>query len=891
MTFGELWRRLAGIVKRDSISDELRDEMRMHIELRAQANLGAGMNEAAAREAARRKFGNEGGHRERSRDQWGFDLAEQAVRDFRFAVRRLIQRPAFTCAVVGILALGVGATTAMFSAVDAAMLRPLPFPGSRELVVLKRVQIPFDPGTGGPDSGPSVDVADVSRMRDAFSSIGVYASGGVNIDDPQHPVRAKAGVVSGAFFATLGVPAITGRAIAERDAIPNGPDVVVLSYGLWQRQFGGADVIGKTISLSARSFEIIGVMPRGFSFPDESDLWMPMSVPNTFATFAPFRGFLASNVIARLAPGVLPGAASARLLATWEQKSATSTIRPELRTLVTALVAELKASGTLTPLQRYLTGNTRAALLVLLGATVLLMLVACANVTNLLLSQAAARRHEIAVRGVLGASRGRIIRQLLIESVVLAAGGTLAGVALAPAALGAMRALLPAQLSGVSPATIDMRVLGFSVSLALVAGIAFGLWPALGTTRESPAETIKSGARTATRAGAGRARRILVGAELAVTVVLLVGSLLMLRSFDRLMSVDRGMETQSVGTLEIAFPKTAAPRAARLATIDAVLARLGAVPGMSAVGAVNDLPLNAAGGISVAIQPDSSAAKVKGPDSFVRQLMATGGYFSAMGITLRRGRLFTAADDSLAPPVAVISEAMAKAFWPGKDAIGHTFSMSGPKPVTIVGVVSDVRERRLDIAPTPQLYFSLANQTPANIAIVARGTLPAAALLARLKEVVHAVDPAQAVFNVRTMEDVVDASVAPRRTNTLLISAFALLALLLSTIGMYAVVSNTVAQRTREFGIRTALGASDGALVRLVTGEMAWVCGAGLAAGVGGAWALSRLLTSMIYGVSIHDPWTFALAPTVLLIPAAIAAVLPARRASRVNPAEVMRAE
>jgi predicted permease len=357
------------------------------------------------------------------------------------------------------------------------------------------------------------------------------------------------------------------------------------------------------------------------------------------------------------------------------------------------------------------------------------------------------------------------------------------------------------------------------------------------------------------------------------------------------MSVDRGMRTDAVGTLEIAFPKSGGTRAAHLATVDGVLARLRRVPGIAAAGAVNDLPLNGAGGIAVRIAADSSAADVKGDDAFVRQLMATAGYFSVMGIQLKRGRLFTSADDSLAPPVAVVSEAMAKAYWPGKDAVGHTFSMFGPVPVTVVGVVSNVRERRLDIAATPQLYLSIANVTPANVAIVARGTLPAAALLARMKEAVRAVDASQAVFNVRTMDDVVDVSVAPRRTNTLLISAFAFLALLLSALGMYAVVSNTVAQRTREFGIRTALGASDGALVRLVTGEMAWVCAAGLAIGAGGAWPLSRLLTSMIYGVSIHDPWTFAVAPSVLIVPAALAAILPARRAAKVNPSDVMRAD
>jgi predicted permease len=890
MTIGELWRRLVHLVRGDSAADELRDEMQLHVELRANANRRKGMGDADALPAARRGFGNEGAMRETSRDQWGFLWAEHAAADVRYAARRLVQRPGFAAAVIGVLALGIGATTAMFSAVDAAMLRPLPFADPSRLVALHNIEVPFDPGPGQPHGGVrAVDVVDIQEMRDVFSHSAAYAVGGLNLADAEHPLRVKAGVVSVDFFATLEAVPIVGRAFLEPDGVPNGPNIAILSYGLWQREYGGDAMLGKSITLNNQPFEVVGVMPRGFGFPSGSDLWIPMSIPNTLATDLAFRGFLSTSIVARLAPDVSAEVASARLLALWDRRAAQEAPAPGQPKYLGQIVQRLRATGTLAPLQRELTGDRRTALAVLLGATLLLLLVSCANVTNLLLSQAAVRRHEIAVRAVLGASRGRIVRQLLAESTLLASTGTLIGVALAPAMLGTMRAMMPAQLSGLAPVTVDLRVLSFAAALALVTSIGFGLWPALGSTRDAPAETIKGGGRTATGRGAGSARRALVGVELALTMVLLVGSLLMLKSFERLMSQDRGMQTERVGTLEMVFGSSAGDRAVRLHRIDAILSHISSIAGVAAAGAINDLPLGGAGGISVQIRPD--VGQPAGTDfAGGRYLMASGGYFTTMGIPVKRGRTFTAADDSLAPPVAVISESMARKFWPGVDPVGHSFTV-GPDPVTIVGVVADVREGRLESDPMPQMYFPIAEHTPANVAIVVRSALPPAALLARMRESVRAVDPTQAIYNVRTMDEVVGSSVAPRRTNTILISAFAVLALLLSAIGIYAVVSYSVSQRIREFGIRAALGATGGELVRLVTGEMAWVTAIGLAAGIAGAWALSRVLTSMIYGVSVHDPWTFTVAPLVLVVPVVVAAFVPARRAARVNPVEVMRAD
>ncbi|MGH7654183.1 MAG: ADOP family duplicated permease [Gemmatimonadaceae bacterium] len=892
MTIGELWRRLAHLVRGSKAADDLRAEMQLHAELRARANRAAGAAEGDARTAAHRQFGNEIALREQSRDQWGFRWAEDSARALRLAFRRLAQRPGFTAAVIGILALGVGAATSMFSAVDAAMLRPLPFADPARLVTLRAVAVPMDPGGAFPRSSGPVDVSvvDVREKRDLFSHAAAYAAGALNLADADHPSRLNVGVVTTDFFATLGVPAQSGRVFNDAEGVPNGPDVVVLSYGTWQRQFGGAPMIGKSILLNNEKFEVVGIMPRGFNFPSESDIWIPMSVPTTFATFSAFRGFLPSHVIARLAPGVSEAKATSWLMAEWERRAAAVKPAPGQPNYFDQMVRQIKADRPLATLQRDLAATRRTSLLVLLGATILLLLVTCANVTNLLLSQAAARRHEMAVRAVLGASRGRIVLQLLTESVVLALAGTVAGVAIAPAILGTVRALLPAQLSGVAPATIDVRVLAFAASLAFVTGVAFGLWPAIGSAGVSPAETIKSGGRSATGRGAGRGRRLLVGAEMAVTVVLLVGSLLMLRSFSRLMSLDRGMQTQHVGTLEMAFSGSAGGRAETLRKLDAMTARLAAIPGVAAAGVVNDLPLRTGGGIAVQVMVNGAIPPTAAKE-MPRYLQASGGYFATMGIALKRGRTFTAADDSLAPPVALISESMARAYWPGVNPIGRAFTSAAPAPVTVVGVVADVREGSLESTALSQMYFPITEITPRYVALVARGSLDMDALLARMREAVRAVDPSQAIFDVRPMDEVVSSSVAPRRTNTLLISAFAAIALLLSAVGIYAVVSFSVIQRTREFGIRSALGATGAELITLVTGEMASVLAVGLVAGVAGAWALSRVLTSLIYGVTAHDPWSFAIAPVVMVVPALIAAVVPARRATKVNPAEVMRVD
>jgi predicted permease len=885
---GELFRRLRYLLLRDRYAAELEEEIRVHIDHRAAALHARGLSAADARYEAKRRFGNPITIEERSRDMWGLTMLDQLGSDLLFAIRRLRTRAAFSGAAIAVTALGIGATTAVFSAIDAALLRPLPFARPDELHVI-RADVPFD--FGGPAAPRhSFGILDAAAMHDVFANVAVYAAGGLNLTDTENPQRLNVGVVSRDFFATLGARAQTGRVFDDVETSRGGPKAVVLSDALWRGRFGRRDLLGKSIDLSGTHYTIVGVMPPGFDFPNSSDLWIPMTIPTTTETFAAFRGFLPTRVIARLAPGVGREAASSRVLAQWTALATEAT--PAESGRLKSTIDQMRARGALIPLQTALVGDRKPALLILMGATGLLLLIACSNVANLLLTDAATRRREVALREVLGASRGRITRQLLAESTLLAAVGAAVGILIAPALLGLLRAVMPPNLAGVAPARLDWRVLGFSAGLAVVSGICFGLWPAIAATRGSSVETIKSGGDLgSTSAALGRARRVMITAEIALTVMLLIGSGLMLRSLERVMSQNRGMNGDHVATMEFALNR-GHTSVSRAATLTAILAQLERDPAIDAAAIVNDLPLRGSGGMRISVLVDGVAPPTDPLAGMSRLLQASGGYFNTLGIPLLRGRTFTAADgDSLAPPVAVINMAMAKTWWPNGDALGRTFNSVGDGPVTVVGIVADTREASLEEEPPPQMYYPIQWATPSGVALVARSSLSASDLLARLRTAVRSVDPSQAVYNVRMMDDVIAKSVAPRRTNTLLIAVFGALALLLSSFGIYAVISYSVAQRAREFGIRAALGASARGIAALVGRELVPMVAIGLAIGLAGAWALSKVIASLLYGVEPHDLATFLIVPVVLAIPALIAAWPPVRRAMGISPMEVMRAE
>jgi putative ABC transport system permease protein len=510
------------------------------------------------------------------------------------------------------------------------------------------------------------------------------------------------------------------------------------------------------------------------------------------------------------------------------------------------------------------------------------------QVVDLYVQMPDARRRELAVRSVLGASRGRVLRQLVVESVMLACSGAALGVVVAPLVLRGLHALMPPALADIAPAQLDLRVLGFATLSALLIGTGFGLVPALGALRNTAATTLKeAGGHGVSAAGAGRLQRLFVGAQLALTVMLLVAAGLMLRSFVRLASTDIGLDATHVATLELSFAHDAAtPAAVRYERVAAMLERLRAVPGITAAGITNDLPLRGGIGMGVSLNAEDGA------ESDARQLIASEDYFRAVGVQLKHGRSFTAADDHAAPPVLIVNEALATRFWPGRDAVGRRLQLPGSFAwVTVVGVVADVREHAIEQEPPRQLFLPARTQMGTNIAIVARGSLPPAAMLNALTDAVHAVDRSQAVYNVRMMDEVVDASVAARRTITRLVSLFGALALLVSLLGTYAVTAQAAARRTREFGIRAALGATGQQLVGQLGREMVWVAIAGVLLGSWLAWLFARVLQNLIYDVTVHDAVTFLTAPAALTTAVLVATFVPAYRVLRVNPAEVIRSD
>lgn len=895
-----MWRRYVRFLRPD-LGRDVDEELAFHLRMLEDEYVARGMSRDEARRQAHARFGDVNAARtacittdsKRARAEHRAEQVSEVLRDVRYGVRTLWHQRGFAAAVIVTLALGIGATTAMFSAVDAALLRPLPFSRPAELVRLYQVEVPFS--IDGTSSRGSLypDIVSVDAMRDVFSHVAAYASGGLNLTGEGDPERVRVGVVTVSFFATLGVAPVDGRGFSTDEGRPGGSDVTTISYGLWRRRFGNARAIGKSLELNGRRVRVVGVMPMGFSFPERSDLWIPMTVPVTGATFEPFRGFLPSAIVARLSQGTTQEAALARMSEVWRRW----TTRPGANPRIGPPAMPLQS------LQFDLAGDRRTPLLVLLGATALLLLIACVNVTNLLLARSAHRRREVAMRVVLGATRLRIVRQLLIESLVLSLAGASAGLAVALGSLGTVRALLPARASDVAPATLDLRVLSFAIVLAAITGVAFGLWPALGASRTDAGEVVKSGGYAATTRGANWLRRSLVAVELALALTLLSGAGLMLQSFKRMLDTDFGFRAEHVATAELAFGRArGSTPSVRSVVLGRVIDRLRAMPGVAAAGVVNDLPLNGEGGMMITVSPEGRPMDQE--RDFARYLQASEGYFHALGIPLIRGRLMTMSDDSAAPRVMVINETMARRMWPEEDAIGkrvldataHAGSKPGPAIIdpsafrTVIGIVGDVRERYADAAP--QMYFPVYEQPPMNATIVARGAAPNDAMLTYLRDAVRAADPQQALYNVRMMDEVLSESRAPRRVNTALMTAFASLALLLGVVGVYGVVAYGVTRRQREFGIRAALGATAGDLMRLAVREGAAMGVVGVLLGLAGSYAFTRVVRSLVLdGTGPTYSLGLAVAPMLLFASVLLATLIPARRASHVNPMDVIRSE
>ena len=799
--------------------------------------------------------------------------------DLRIAARGLARRPAFTGVVVLTLALGLGANSAIFSVVDGVLLRPLPYRDPARLVML------WEAETDEAEERNVVSPAnflDWQRQSTAFESMAAGVDWRANLTGDGAPEEIPVAFVSANFFPTLGVRPALGRVFTAAEDVAKGPSVVVISDALWRRRFGAdRGIVGRNIILDGKPNEVVGVMPPGFRLEGrdhEAQLWAALGL-DPARDYRKLAGRYLFSV-ARLKPGVTVERAGS-----------------ELRTIASRLEQEHPSfnkgwTTNVVPLEEQVVGGVRRALFVLGGVVGFVLLIACANVANLQLAQAAARQREIAVRSALGASAWRLARQLLGESVLLAVAGGALGLLLAYWGTSALAALAPASLPRLHEVGLDGRTVVFTVLLSLLTGILFGVIPALYVARSDLQDTLKAGGRGAA-GGRERARSGLVVSQIALSLVLLVGAGLMLKSFARLLRVSPGFDAEHVLTAKLSLPRAKYPDdARRVAFFQEAVGRVAALPGVRAVGAINWLPLT---GLSSATGFWVEGRPLPGPDeelaTDVRAVDA--GYFRAIGIPLRRGTSFTGRETADVPKTVVISEALAKAYFPGEDPIGQRVHMPWGDTLVaeIVGVVGDVKHAGLDSIAKPTMYWALP-QFPYNfMTLVVRTTGDPSRLAGAVSNAVWSLDPDLPVADLKPMEAYLGDSVARRRFNATLLASFAGLALLLAAIGLYGVVSYSVVQHTREFGIRMALGASSAVVQRSVLRHSLLLATVGVAAGLAGALVLTRLLSGLLFEVSATDPAVYVAIALLLTAVALVAAYLPARRATRVDPLVALRYE
>jgi putative ABC transport system permease protein len=782
----------------------------------------------------------------------------------------LRRSPLFTLTVVLTLALGIGANTAIFTVVNSVLLRPLPFDDPARLVAIWDTYQPNFPKLG---VSPA-EYDQWARQTDIFEQIGRYryVAGGqeANLTGGAEPRRVQASCASSSLFRMLGVHAILGRTFQPQDDGPNAPFIVLLSHRLWRDYFhADPQLIGAPIQLQGRAFTVAGVLPGNFNLPSFADLWLPEGMAGDEITNPLRHGF---GVIARLKPNVSQRQAQARLDAIGQRLARE---HPQ-----TSKNFGLTVRG----LQEDLAGNVRPALLVLLGAVTFVLLIACVNVANLLLSRAATRKREFAIRIALGAGRWRIVRDSLAESIQLSLAGGAAGLLVAYAGLQALLRLAPADL--LDPASIHMNIasLVFLLAVSLLTSVFFGIVPALGAARLDPNEGLKEGGRSISR-GSGAGRNALVIIEFALALVLLMGAGLLIRSFARLLHVDPGFRTANLLTLR--FEPSGFPDSQTLRSFyERLETRLKSLPGVNAVAATRALPLAAERSEAQRfVVPGSPLMR---PDVFpVAQLhRITPDYFRTLGITLH-GRTYNARD--LDQPYVIVNETMARTFWPGEDAVGKRFIIGpwGPNPdwATIIGVAADVKQLGLDSERTNDFYF--LSYGPRYL--ILQTAFNPLALAPAVRREIQALDPSAPVSDFRTMEQVLAASTGPRRFSVLLLSIFAFVALALAVIGIYGIMSWSVAQRTQEIGIRMAVGADARGILKLILGRGLKLSAIGLVLGLTATMALTRLLSTQLFEISPHDPWVFTAVSALMLAVTTAACYLPARRATKVDPIATLR--
>ncbi len=872
------WRR------RDAVEGELEDELRDHLDHAAAALVAAGLSPAEARRRARLELGGPEQVKERCRDSWGLAALEALGRDCRLALRSWLRNPLWTAVVILTLALGIGANSAIFAVADAVLLRPLPFPQPQELVNVV--------GVGPPGSGVfGASYADYVAWRDqatAFSGLAADQAHDLTLTGHGQPTTVHAAVVTPDLFATLEARPLAGRVLGPNDAGRGAAPVAMVSERLWRGYFGAEpQLIGHAIALDHRAFTVVGIMPAGFRFPPRNppnDVWIPLAQDPLFGSWMSVRGRHYLPVEGRLRQGVSLVQAQAQLGAIMQRLAG----------------ADPADDGGFTvqlqPLRQRIVGDAAPALLLLLAAAGLVLLLACANVANLLLARAISREKEIALRLALGAGRGRVMRQALAESTLLGAAGGLAGIALCVAGVPALRALLPSSLPRLDTAQVNAGVLGFAVLISVLATLAFGLVPAIVAARGAPQAVLReSGGRSSEGRGRRRARAILAASQVALATVLLVGAGLLLRSLSALLDVNPGFATEHLIRADVSLPRYqySTPRQwsdfAR-----ALLPRIQNTPGLrdSALGI--PLPL-VSQQVPMGFAIGGAPPRPRGRGPAADYVSISPSYFQVMRIPLLRGRLFTSRDAFMGPAVTMISAATARRYFPSQNPIGRHLIFGFPPGTRIdwrvVGVVGDVRAEALSEPPGPMLYVPFAQAPFWGAEVVTRTSLAPAAVASAIRADLAGVDPDLPVTDLATFPAALTSDMAGPRSRALLLGVFGAVALLLAALGIFGVISFWVSRRTQELGIRMALGAQSGTILRLIVGQGARLALLGLGVGVVLAWLLSREMGALLFGVSPADPAAFSGAVVLLFSVALAASYLPARFAIRAEPLKALRHE
>ena len=874
--------RVRGLFGKDQLELEMDEEMRFHIRMRAEENRRNGMTPEAAEREALKRFGNLGRIKEECRDIRGGGLMERLAQDLRYGLRMMLRQPGFTLVAALTLALGIGANAAIFSVVYGVMLRPLPYPEADRVAYLWGT---FRGGRGGITAPDFLDWREQSQM---FESLVATSSTSHTLTGNGDPERLDGARVSAGYFDTLGIRPILGRPLQTADDTFGAPRVALLSDGLWQRRFGAdPEIVGKAIVLDGQPYQVVGVMPEVVRlYPTSPQLWTALALsPEEIA----MTGAHMLSVIGRLKAG-----------ATWEQAQA------EMDLIAKRLEEKRphsnKAWGIgVGPLHEQLVRNLRTSLLLLLGAVGFVLLIACANIANLLLARAATRQSEMALRLALGAGRSRLFVQLLTESLLLAALGGAIGLALAVWGVQVLTHILPSDIPRLGQVTLDGTVLAFTFGLVLLTGVLFSLAPGIQASRAGLSGVMKEGGtRGSTGSAPLRLRSALVVMEVVLTMLLLVGAGLLARSFWRLQSVELGFEPSGLLTFELALPELRYPKPDEAARFyQSILERAAALPDIESVAESTHLPLGQQGfSISVFVEGRPRPEPDQIPVTFYRA--ASNDYFETLGIPLLAGRGFTDSDRLGAPRIGVINQAMAQKIWPGEDALGKRFTLDDDvtEPVEIVGIVGDVKHFGLDedvraelFVPVQQCSSGFWGWIDRSLHVVFEPRGDAGRAMDEMRGIVSSLDAELPIYNVQSLQGLVEESVAGRRTSLRLLATFAVVALLLAAVGIYGVMAYSVSQRTQEIGIRMALGAQRSDVLGLIVKQGAALTLVGIGIGVAAAFGLTRWMTSQLFGVSATDPATFAGTAFLIAGVSLLACWIPAWRAAGVDPTVALRHE